>query len=233
MQRPPELTEEEWADHRQCQAEENTVLTQVVDREAQLENGLIDSYDEYDFSWDIDPAPDEQTWPSRLEVLAEDFRRAKSVLALLDEAGRVPANPLGPALLDQARHAQGLAATAQRAVSALLSAPGLPPAMTTAVLVPLSAAAAHAASAVQHFADATAIAAGSSGRLAEHLQWRIVFHHADGRRELGRAAETSLTAATEFTGRAELRRQLLPRPVPASLPPTQPVTASNAAPKRR
>ncbi|MFI5982113.1 hypothetical protein ACIBEA_14660 [Streptomyces sp. NPDC051555] len=233
MQRPPELTEEEWADYRQCQAEENTVLAQVVDREAQLENGLIDSDDPYDFSWDINPAPDEQTWPSRLEVLAEDFRRAKNQLTLLDEARHVPENPLGPALLDQALHTQGLAATAQRAVSALLAAPGLPPALTTAVLVPLSAAAAHAASAVQHFAAATAIAAGSSGRLAEHLQWRIVFHHADGRRELGQAAETSLTAATEFTGRAELRRQLLPHPVPAALPPTQPITASSAAPKRR
>ncbi|WP_327255393.1 hypothetical protein [Streptomyces sp. NBC_01244] len=233
MQRPPELTEEEWADYRQCQAEENTVLAQVVDREAQLENGLIDSDDEYDFSWDINPAPDEQTWPSRLEVLAEDFLHAKNELTLLDEAGHVPEHPLGQALLDQARHAQGLAATAQRAVSTLPAAPGLPPAMTTAVLVPLSAAAAHAASAVQHFAAAAAIAAGSSGRLAEHLQWRIVFHHADGRPELGQAAETSLTAATEFTGRAELRRQLLPRPVSTALPPTPPVTASSVAPKRR
>ncbi|MFI1652762.1 hypothetical protein ACH4XT_38335 [Streptomyces avidinii] len=232
MQHPPELTEEEWVDYRQCQAEEHTVLAQVVDREAQLENGLIDSHYEYDFSWDIDPAS-EQTWPSRLEVLAEEFRRSKSELTLLDEAGHVPEHPLGQALLDQARHAQGLAATAQRAVSALLAAPGLPAGLTTAVLVPLSAAAAHAAAAVQHFAAATAIAAGSHGRLAEHLQWRIVLHHADGRRELGQAAETSLTAATEFTGRAELRRQLPPQPVPAPLPPTHPVTATSAAPKHR
>lgn len=232
MQRPPGLTDEAWADYRQCEAEENTLLAQVVDREAQLENGIINSYDEYRFTWDIEPAPGEQTWPSRLEVLAEDFRRAKNELTLLDETGHVPKHPLGQALLDQTRHAQRLATTAQRAVAALLATSGLPPALATAVLVPLSAAAAHATSAVQDLAAATGISAGSSsGRLAEHLQWRMVIHHADGRRELGRAAETSLAAATEFTGQADLRRQLLPQPATASLPPTQPVTS--AAPKRR
>ncbi|MFI7356111.1 hypothetical protein ACIBTP_19455 [Streptomyces avidinii] len=234
MQRPPDLTDEAWADYRRCQAEDNTLLEQVVDRAAQLENGLISTYDEYHFTWDIDPVPDEQAWPARLKVQAEDFRRAMNELTLLDESGHVPEHPLDQALLDQARHAQRLATTSQRAVTALLEASGLPPALVTSVLVPLSAAATHAASAVQHFAAVAAISNGSSGgRLAEHLQWRMVFHHADGRRELRLAAETSLEATAEFTAQADLRRQLLRRTPSASPPPAQPITATRAAPRQR
>ncbi|KUN02145.1 hypothetical protein AQI95_29180 [Streptomyces yokosukanensis] len=50
MQRPPNLTDEEWADYRQCQADEDSVLAQVADHEAQMETGLIDSYEEYEFN---------------------------------------------------------------------------------------------------------------------------------------------------------------------------------------
>ncbi|MCC2276218.1 hypothetical protein LKL35_12440 [Streptomyces sp. ET3-23] len=58
MQRPPNLTDAEWAEWLQRQGEEDELLAQVADREAQLETGVIDSYDEYEFTWeyaDSDP----------------------------------------------------------------------------------------------------------------------------------------------------------------------------------
>ncbi|MGJ5751604.1 hypothetical protein FB563_4051 [Streptomyces puniciscabiei] len=52
MQRPPNLTDAEWAEWLQCQEEEDELLAQVADREARLETGVIDSYDEYEFTWE-------------------------------------------------------------------------------------------------------------------------------------------------------------------------------------
>lgn len=58
MHRPRNLTDEEWADYQQCQDEHDDLMAQVADREAQMEAGLIDSYDEYEFTWEYpDPAP--------------------------------------------------------------------------------------------------------------------------------------------------------------------------------
>jgi hypothetical protein len=62
MKRPPDWTDEEWADFRQCQDEHDDLMEQVADREAQLETSLIASYDEYEFTWE---EPDRTSWPHR------------------------------------------------------------------------------------------------------------------------------------------------------------------------
>lgn len=68
MHRPPDLSDEQWADYqaeyRRCQEEHDEVLTQVTDREAQIEHGLIDSYEDYEFTWDV-WAPAERSSASR------------------------------------------------------------------------------------------------------------------------------------------------------------------------
>ncbi|MCA1223239.1 hypothetical protein [Streptomyces sp. 8L] len=61
MNRPTGLNETQWADYQQCQAEHDDLIQQVADREAQMENGLIDSYDEYEF--DFSPLPDHKPAP--------------------------------------------------------------------------------------------------------------------------------------------------------------------------
>lgn len=56
MKRPANLSDSEWADFQQCQDEEDDLLSQVADREYQMESGLIDSYDEFQF--DFGPLPE-------------------------------------------------------------------------------------------------------------------------------------------------------------------------------
>lgn len=59
MHRPTDRSgwsEEDWAAYMQCQDEHDVMMAQVADREAQMEHGVIDSYDEYEFTWD-DPVP--------------------------------------------------------------------------------------------------------------------------------------------------------------------------------
>ncbi|MFG2996581.1 hypothetical protein [Streptomyces sp. NPDC048340] len=232
--RPPDLTDAEWADYQQGQAEESSLLAEVVEREAKMENGTIDSYTDYRFTWDIHPAPGEPTWPSRLEALSKDLSDAADRFQLLDDTGHVPDHPLEQQLLGQVRQAQAFAESAQRAVSCLTGTPGIPTTLTTAALVPLTAAAAHTASAVQHLAETARISTGAAtGRLPTHLKWRMVLHHADARRELRRAGEAALAAATEFTGHADLRRQLMPRAPAVPLPPAPPVTGTRSHPNHR
>ncbi|MDI3418605.1 hypothetical protein [Streptomyces luteolus] len=49
MPRPPHLTNAEWADYKQCQADHDDLMAQVANREAQMERSLIDAYEEYEF----------------------------------------------------------------------------------------------------------------------------------------------------------------------------------------
>ncbi|OEJ30006.1 hypothetical protein BGK67_00115 [Streptomyces subrutilus] len=52
------LSAEEAADWQECQSDHSGLMAQLADREAQMETGLIDDYDAYQFTWDEeDPIP--------------------------------------------------------------------------------------------------------------------------------------------------------------------------------
>jgi hypothetical protein len=51
------MSDSEWADYLQCQDEHDDLMSQVADRENQIENGLIDFYDEYEFDFSPLPIP--------------------------------------------------------------------------------------------------------------------------------------------------------------------------------
>ncbi|MEE4544012.1 hypothetical protein V2S66_18800 [Streptomyces sp. V4-01] len=59
------MSDSEWADWQQCQDEHDDLMSQVADREYQMESGLIDSYDEYEF--DFGPLPEPNT-PTRRTI---------------------------------------------------------------------------------------------------------------------------------------------------------------------
>ena len=93
MQRPPNLTDAEWAEWLQCQEEEDELLAQVADREAKLEMGLIDSYDEYEFTWEhpgSNPRPHGQEPSNAQAVPATRCQRSTPA------NGRIPSLPPGP-----------------------------------------------------------------------------------------------------------------------------------------
>ncbi|MFB8017036.1 hypothetical protein ACFC36_00570 [Streptomyces rubiginosohelvolus] len=58
MKRPPHLSDADWADYQQCQAEHDDLMEQVADREAQLERELIPTYDKYELDFSTAPTPD-------------------------------------------------------------------------------------------------------------------------------------------------------------------------------
>lgn len=93
MQRPPNLTDAEWAEWLQCQEEEDELLAQVADREAKLEMGLTDSYDEYEFTWEhpgSDPPPQGQEPSTAKPVPATPCHRSTPAHS------RIPGPPPGP-----------------------------------------------------------------------------------------------------------------------------------------
>ncbi|WP_433892593.1 hypothetical protein [Streptomyces sp. CA-111067] len=51
MKRPADMSDSEWADYLQCQDEHDDLMSQVADREYQMESRLIDTYDEYEFDF--------------------------------------------------------------------------------------------------------------------------------------------------------------------------------------
>ncbi|MFJ4572076.1 hypothetical protein ACIP4W_11690 [Streptomyces sp. NPDC088846] len=51
MNRPANFSDADWAEYLQCQAEHADLMDQFTDREAQMEQGLLDTYDEYDFDF--------------------------------------------------------------------------------------------------------------------------------------------------------------------------------------
>ncbi|MFD7555216.1 hypothetical protein ACFV9E_11875 [Streptomyces sp. NPDC059835] len=52
-------SEQEQADYREAAAENEALLWEVADREARIENGLIDDYADYAFTWESEePHPD-------------------------------------------------------------------------------------------------------------------------------------------------------------------------------
>ncbi|MEV7525627.1 hypothetical protein [Streptomyces sp. NPDC091371] len=48
----PGLSADEAADWQECQREHDDLMGQLAHREALIENGLVDSYEEYAFGWD-------------------------------------------------------------------------------------------------------------------------------------------------------------------------------------
>ncbi|MFD9411542.1 hypothetical protein ACFWBN_31590 [Streptomyces sp. NPDC059989] len=50
--RPERLSADEATDWQECQNDHENLMAQLADREALIENGLIDSYEEYAFAWD-------------------------------------------------------------------------------------------------------------------------------------------------------------------------------------
>jgi hypothetical protein len=63
VKRPANLSDSEWADFQQCQDEDDDLMSQVADRENQMESGLIATYDEYEF--DFGPLPEPKA-PTRV-----------------------------------------------------------------------------------------------------------------------------------------------------------------------
>jgi hypothetical protein len=56
VKRPADMSDSDWAEYLQCQDEHDDLMSQVADREYQMESGLIDSYDEFQF--DFGPLPE-------------------------------------------------------------------------------------------------------------------------------------------------------------------------------
>ncbi|MDD9375860.1 hypothetical protein M8Z33_04080 [Streptomyces sp. ZAF1911] len=63
MDRPPGLSDADWADYRAAARDDALLQSELADSEAQIENGLINSYEEYDFTWE---AANDRTWPGGL-----------------------------------------------------------------------------------------------------------------------------------------------------------------------
>jgi hypothetical protein len=61
VKRPADFSDSEWADFQRCQAEDDDLMSQVADRENQMENGMIDSYGEYEFDFSPLPEPNAPT----------------------------------------------------------------------------------------------------------------------------------------------------------------------------
>lgn len=65
--RPPGLSAQEAADWQECQDDHDDLMGQLSHREALIENGLIDSYEQYAFTW-YRPSPSaprqDGTWPT-------------------------------------------------------------------------------------------------------------------------------------------------------------------------
>ncbi|WP_043267089.1 hypothetical protein [Streptomyces sp. CT34] len=109
--RPPNLTDEEWADYRQCQAEHDDLLSQVADREAQIEHGWIDSYDEYEFAWGEAVPGTQSPQPAVEHELPSTALGSRMVLASL---GCTPKDLLAqsPQMSIAGHHARQIAETA-------------------------------------------------------------------------------------------------------------------------
>ena len=69
LNRPAHFSDADWAEYQQCQAEHDDLMAQVAEREAQMEHGLIDAYDEYEFDFtplaEPKPSPTRRTPPLR------------------------------------------------------------------------------------------------------------------------------------------------------------------------
>ncbi|MFE7119836.1 hypothetical protein ACFU99_30900 [Streptomyces sp. NPDC057654] len=83
MKRPADCSDAEWAEIQQCQAEHDNLMDQVADREAQMEQGFIDTYDEYEFDYTTPvrpaqpPHPADHTQPSPLRSTSHRSGRAR------------------------------------------------------------------------------------------------------------------------------------------------------------
>lgn len=60
------LSAGEAADWQECQSDHDDLMAQLTDREAQIETGLIDTYEDYVFIWERQggPSPGAQGPPS-------------------------------------------------------------------------------------------------------------------------------------------------------------------------
>lgn len=56
LNRPAHVSDTDWTEYQRCQAEHDDLMTQVADREAQIEFGFIDSHDDYECTWDYTPS---------------------------------------------------------------------------------------------------------------------------------------------------------------------------------
>ncbi|MDX2906789.1 hypothetical protein PV464_43500, partial [Streptomyces scabiei] len=63
LNRPAHFSDADWADYQQCQAEHEDLMTQIAEREAQMEHGLITAYGEYEL--DFSPVPKPEADPAR------------------------------------------------------------------------------------------------------------------------------------------------------------------------
>ncbi|KPI02866.1 hypothetical protein OK074_5016 [Actinobacteria bacterium OK074] len=61
MRRPADMSDDDWIEYQELEDDHNDLMAQCADREAQMENGLNDSYDEYEF--DFSPLPPKESSP--------------------------------------------------------------------------------------------------------------------------------------------------------------------------
>ncbi|MFD3760506.1 hypothetical protein [Streptomyces sp. NPDC058622] len=176
----------DWADYRQAAADDAHIQDEVADRENQVENGLIGSYDEYPFSWG---EVDDHTLATELSALAAEFERTLESLTLLDSVGSVPSGPLAPLLHQQVRQTQALARAAGRVLDTATRPDQCPDAQGAAALAQLASAAAMSATAVGRLAEALRIESAPPRIARHHVEWRLVFTHAESRRDLRKAGE--------------------------------------------
>ncbi|WP_327417551.1 hypothetical protein [Streptomyces sp. NBC_01233] len=195
MDRPPELSDADWADYQAAARDDASIQSELADREAQIESGLISSYEEYDFTWE--PA-DDRTWPGGLDDLAATFEQAMQSIVLLDTSGNVPKTPLQPLLYQQMRQAQELAHAANRVLDEAARPDQIPTLQGIAALAHLASAAALSAAAVGSLAEALKTEAEPSRSPRRTVEWRLVIAHADARRDLRRAGEAIRSAKAQI-----------------------------------
>ncbi|WP_412078790.1 hypothetical protein ACLF6K_35880 [Streptomyces xanthophaeus] len=196
MDRPPGLSDADWADYRTAARDDGLLQNELADREAQIESGLISSYEEYDFTWE---STNDRTWPGGLDDLAAGFEQAVQSIVLLDASGNVPNASLQPLLYQQVRQVQELVRATTRVLDEATRPDPLPTGLGIAALAHLASAAALSAAAVGGLTDALKTEAEPSRSPRHTVEWRLVIAHADARRDLRRAGEAIRSAQAQIT----------------------------------
>ncbi|MFI5863725.1 hypothetical protein [Streptomyces sp. NPDC051546] len=196
MNRPSGLSDADWADYRAAARDDALVQSELADREAQIENGLLSPHEEYDFTWE---QATDHTWPRGLDDLAYGFEQATQSVVLLDASGQVPSASLQPLLYQQVRRAQELARATNAVLDEATRPNQLPTVRGITALAHLASAAALSAAAVRSLTEALRSEVEPSSNSRHHEEWHLVLAHADARQDLRRAGEAIRSAKTLIT----------------------------------
>ncbi|MER5765651.1 hypothetical protein [Streptomyces sp. NPDC002082] len=219
MDRPSGLSDAGWADYRAAAHDDALVQSELADRDAQIENGLLNPHEEYDFTWE---QATDHTWPRGLDDLAYRFEQATQSIVLLDASDQVPSAYLKPLLYQQVRQARELARATNAVLDEATRPDQLPTVRGITALAHLASAAALSAAAVRSLAQALRSEVEPSSNSRHHEQWHLALAHAEARQDLRRAGEAICSAKALITPpppAGGIRRATAVAQLPAPGPP--------------